>query len=148
MSRINLLIAITLIIVLPACIPAGQTNAPETMDTPAPPTMPAPPITATDPASVVIAFYGSLNGKNLDAAMEYLADSPEICYPPDCLTNKDQVRAFWEKEFANGYLPYVSIITVEGKEVTYSWTAVHNGRAELYGTGKIIVENGKIISDK
>ena len=144
--RFILVVAIMFVVMASACSPAPQASTPVPTISSVPPTIPPPPITASDPASVVIAYYGALTVENLDAAMAVVADSPSLCYP-DCMTDKDKIRAFWEHEFLTDFHPYVSVLKVDGKTVTYVWAVVHNGRVDDYGTGTIVVEDGKIKSD-
>ena len=153
--------ALPLIYLLAACSSTTVTLVPSTMptNTPAPIVSPLPSVsatpvslpvaTATDPASVFMAYYGALIANNLDAAMALVADGPTLCYKDPCLTTKDQIRAYWQREnFDSGWFPYVSILRVDGNTVSYAWTAVQHGRADSWGTGKVVVEAGKIKSDR
>jgi hypothetical protein len=143
-TRLILQVVIMLMVTTSACSPVSPASISSPTIPPAP-TYPPPPITASDPASVVIAYYGALSVKNVDAAMTLVAEDPELCYPK-CLTDKDQVLAFWEHELLS-YIPYVSVLEVNGNTVTYVYAVVHNGRVDGYGTGKIVVEDGKVKSD-
>jgi hypothetical protein len=85
---------------------------------------------------------------NLDAAMALVADDTvRFCYQDPCLTKKEQVRTFWQTDLAHGWIPYVSVLSVDGKTVKYAFTAVHNGRIDGWGTGQVVVEDGKVTSD-
>lgn len=134
-------------------LPPTSTSVPEvtaaTTNTPLPPTSASEPgVTATDPASVFMAYYGNLIAKNLDAAMALVADEGiSFCYSDPCITNKEKVRTFWQSEFDNGWVPYISILKVDGDTVTYAFTAVQRGRVDVWGTGKVVVESGKVKSD-
>jgi hypothetical protein len=108
-----------------------------------------PKVTATDPASVFIAYYGALISKDLDSAMALVAeDGISFCYADPCITNKEKVRAFWQGELSDGWTPYASILSVDGNTVSYAYTAVHNGVVDGWGTGKVVVEDGKVKSDE
>jgi hypothetical protein len=106
-------------------------------------------VTATDPASGSIAYYGALINSDLDRAMALVADEDiNFRYADPCIGNKEKVRAFWQGVLADGWIPYLSILSVDGNTVSYACTAVHNGEVDGCGTGNVIVEDGKVRSDE
>jgi hypothetical protein len=105
-------------------------------------------VIATDPASVVTGYYAAITFKDLDAALALIADNATLCYEDHCYTEKEEIRAFWQREYDSGYVPYVSILRLDKNTVTYAWTSAQNGRVDAWGTGTVIVEAGKVKSDK
>src|SRR5919204_5835989 len=106
---------------------------------------------SADPRSVVDAFQVARNRRDLDGAMELLADDVTVIDTNSrALTSKDEIRRFLQSTFWRGRFVIVSNEQVEGTHVSWNERMAWNERVggQLFNRtefrGDAIVQDGKI----
>lgn len=101
-----------------------------------------------DPISVVQGFYGAIKDKQLDAAMEYVADDALFINPTGTYTGKEEVRDNISALIdANLYFDLRDFKDDEGR-VSYGYTTIIDSQSVEEGTnGYTVVKNGKVVFD-
>jgi ketosteroid isomerase-like protein len=101
-----------------------------------------------DSISVVKDYYDAFNKKQVEAAMNYLADDVLFINPTGTYEGKSQIQKHLQ-ELANEGLSFdLSEFKDEGGRVTYAYKVLQNGQVLDEGTdGLTIVKSGKIVFD-
>lgn len=101
-----------------------------------------------DPVAVVQGFYDAIEAKQLDAAMEYVADDALFINPTGTYTGKEEVRGNISSLIdANLHFDLRDLVNEDGR-VTYGYTTIIDGEAVEEGTnGYTVVQDGKVVFD-
>jgi len=101
-----------------------------------------------DPVAIVQAFYKAITDKQLDAAMDYVADDALFINPTGTYTGKEEVRTNISALVDGGFdFQLRDLVNTNGK-VNYGYTLYINGEnVEEGDNGVTIVKDGKIVFD-
>jgi ketosteroid isomerase-like protein len=101
------------------------------------------PLATTDPAAVVQDFWAAIDAKDVDAAMDLLADNA-LCRGSCYFSGKATFLSVLQGTINSGTFK-ITDLQIEGDQVTYTLEYFRNGALQATGSEAMQVQDGKII---